>query len=364
MTTSPAPARISVSLVTGFLGIGKTTLIAALLRQPGMAGTAVVVNEFGAVGIDDAIFAQSLERRDVLLLANGCLCCTAGDDLALTLVELTRRTEHRPRRIVVETTGLADPVPLLHKLMGDPRIRPSIRLDSVITTIDAVNGAATLDEHLVARHQAAVADRRIITKSDIAPAGAADGLAGRLRALNAGADILIASHGAVSADQLFGASLYDDVSGAAQLDRWLNAEGHRHGPAHHHHDDHEHEHGHLHFSGEPAHGDAIGTWLVEHDAPIDWALLSPQLGRIVALRGASMLRLKGVVRTKDDPRPLVIHGVQRLFHAPVRLDSWPSTPRTSIVVIGSEGAYPAIEEIASALAASAVAAPTRREPAQ
>src|SRR5262245_61271742 len=157
--------RIPVSIVTGFLGSGKTTLIAALLRQPAMSGTAVIVNELGAVGLDDAIFAETLDRRDIGLLANGCICCTPGDDLALMLLRLTRLTENRPRRIVIETTGLADPVPLLHKLMGHPRLRNAIRLDAVVSTVDAVNGLRNLDDQPVALNQAAIADRRIITKS-------------------------------------------------------------------------------------------------------------------------------------------------------------------------------------------------------
>jgi G3E family GTPase len=362
--------RIPVSIVTGFLGSGKTTLISALLKQPGMEGTAVVVNEFGAVGIDDAIFAETLDRKDVLLLANGCLCCTAGDDLALTLFDLTRRTDHRPTRIVVETTGMADPVPLLQKLMGDPRIKFGTRLDSVVTTVDAVNGLRNLDDQQVALHQAAVADRRIITKSDLVDDDTVDALSARLRALNAGADIAVVSHGAIEADRLFGASLVDPRTGRADLARWLNADGHRVGHDHDHlGHDHDHDHHHdlgkdrahpssarIHFSGEPAHGDAIGTWLIEEERPVDWDLLSPRLGEIVARYGNSLLRLKGVLHTTGDPRPLVIHGVQRLFHAPVRIENWAGAPKTSIVAIGSEDAEPSIRRIAEALAAS-VAAP-------
>ncbi len=171
MTEPDTRTRVPLSLVTGFLGSGKTTLIAALLRHPAMAGTAVVVNEFGAVGIDDAIFAQSLDASDVRLLTNGCLCCTAGEDLAATVWSLARRDE-RPRRIVIETTGLAEPAAVLRRLIGDPRLRGSTRLDAVVATVDAVNGAATIATEPTAARQAAVADRRIITKGDIAGAAA------------------------------------------------------------------------------------------------------------------------------------------------------------------------------------------------
>jgi G3E family GTPase len=366
------PQRIAVSLVTGFLGSGKTTLIAALLRQPAMHGTAVIVNEFGAVGLDDAVFAQTLEPNDIRLLANGCICCTPGDDLVITLVELTRRAD-RPRRIVIETTGLADPVPLLQKLMGDPRLRPAIRLDAVVATIDAVNGLGNLDDQQVALHQAAIADRRIVTKADIAELGEVAKLTERLKALNAGADIRIVSHGAIAADELFGAALVDPETGRADLARWLNPEGHRAGPElghdHHGHNDdnhqhdheHEHHHAHIHFSGGPAHGADVGTWLIEEDAPVDWEHLSPLLGAIVSHYGDRLLRLKGAIFTADDPRPLVMHGVQKLFHTPVRLDRWPGPARTSIVAIGAPGAERAAALIAEALRASVVPQPAAAE---
>jgi G3E family GTPase len=270
------------------------------------------------------------------------------------LFDLTRRAEARPTRIVVETTGMADPVPLLQKLMGDPRIKLGTRLDAVVTTIDAVNGLRNLDDQQVALHQAAVADRRVITKSELVSSEAVAALSARLRALNAGAEIAVVSHGAVEADRLFGASLVDPHTGRADLERWLNADGHRVG--HEHDDDHDHDHAHIHFSGEPAHGDAIGTWLVEEERPVDWDLLSPRLGEIVSRYGNALLRLKGVLWTSGDPRPLVIHGVQRLFHAPVRIERWSGAPKTSIVAIGSDGAEPAIRLIADALAAS-IAAP-------
>jgi G3E family GTPase len=361
LTAEVTPDRIPISIVTGFLGSGKTTLISALLRQPRMHGTAIVVNELGAVGIDDAIFAENLNPKDVMLLSNGCLCCSAGDDLALTLLQLTRRTSERPNRILVETSGMADPVPLLQKLMGDPRIRNATRLDSVVATVDAVNGLRNLDEHDVALHQSAVADRRIITKADLVDGESVAALADRLRSLNAGAEIAVASHGAISADRLFGASLVDPGTGRADVDRWLNPRGHRVGRLH----DHGHDgHGHIHFSGAPGHGDGIGTWLIEEEARVDWDILSPRLGEIVRVHGGVMLRLKGVIWTTDDARPLVIHGVQKLFHAPVRIERWTGTPKTSIVAIGDKGAEIAVRLIAEALAASVLAPTTPAGPAR
>jgi G3E family GTPase len=273
-----------------------------------------------------------------------------GDDLVLSLLGLTRRSD-RPQRIIIETTGLADPVPLLQKLIGDPRLRPAIRLDAVVTTVDALNGLGNLDDQPVALHQAALADRRIITKADMAQLADVAALTERLKALNAGADIRIVSHGAIAAEELFGAALVDPLSGRIDLKRWLNTDGHRNGP--HGHDDD----GHVHFSGGPAHGDDVGTWLIEEGEPVDWEALSPRLGAIVSLHGDRLLRLKGAIFTNGDPRPLVIHGVQKLFHAPVRLDRWPGAARTSIVAIGAPGAELAASLIAEALSASVAARP-------
>ena len=285
--------RIPISLVTGFLGSGKTTLIAALLKQPAMEGTAVVVNEFGAVGIDDAIFAQSTDAENVLLLANGCLCCTAGDDLAATVWSLARRAD-RPRKIAIETTGLAEPAPVLQRLMSDPRLAQSTRLDTVVATIDAVNGLDNLDRQPIAARQCAVADRRVITKGDIADRAAVEALRQRLRALNPGAEILEVEHGRVDAERLLSAALYDAKAGTSDVDRWLNADAHR---SHAHRHGHHHDHGHRHEDHSAA------TWLIEEDRPIDWEVFLTRLGPIVGRFGDVMLRLKGVIQASDDPRP-------------------------------------------------------------
>jgi G3E family GTPase len=349
MAVEAAGERIPISLVTGFLGSGKTTLIAALLKQPAMAGTAVVVNEFGAVGIDDAIFAQSVDAENVLLLANGCLCCTAGDDLAATVWSLARRPD-RPKKIVIETTGLADPAPVLRRLMGDPRLAQATRLDTVVATIDALSGLDNLDHQDVAARQCAVADRRIVTKSDIAEPSDVEALKQRLRALNPGAGILEVNNGTIDADTLLSASLYDAKAGLSDVDRWLNAEAHHH-PAH---DDHQDEHSH--------HSSEVATWLLEEDRLVNWEAFLQKLGPIIGRHGDALLRVKGVIHASDDPRPIVIHGVQRMFHPPVRLHSWKSAPGTKIVIIGERAAEQAVAEIAKALAKSAASpAEPRRE---
>ena len=338
--------RIPISIVTGFLGSGKTTLIAALLEQPAMQGAAIVVNEFGAVGIDDAVFAQTLDADNVVLLANGCLCCAAGDDLASTIWALAMRPTP-PRRIVIETSGLAEPAPLLRRLMADPRLRQSTRLDAVVTTIDAINGLRILEEQPVALQQCAVADRRLITKVDLVDAPQIAALSKRLFALNRAASVVGVSRGAIDASVLFGAGLYDERRGRSDLDRWLNLDDHRAG------DPRRSRGVDIRFSCDEAHDPAIGAWLLEEFRPLDWDSLSPRLGEVIARDGDKLLRVKGVIWTRGDSRPLVVHGVQRMFHAPARLDRWTGTPTTSIVIIGDSGSAPAVESIADALAEAA-----------
>ncbi len=338
--------RIPISIVTGFLGSGKTTLIAALLEQPAMQGAAIVVNEFGAVGIDDAVFAQTLDADNVVLLANGCLCCVAGDDLASTIWALATRAI-APRRIVIETSGLAEPASLLRRLMADPRLRQSTRLDAVVTVIDAVDGLRNLEKQPVARQQCAVADRRLITKVDLVDAAQIAALSDRLFALNRGAPVVQVSRGAIDASVLFGAALYDERRGRSDLDRWLNLDDRRAGaPRRSRGVD-------IRFSCDEAHDPAIGAWLLEEFRPLDWDRLSPRLGEVIARHGDKLLRVKGVIWTLDDSRPLAVHGVQRMFHPPARLDRWTGPAATSIVIIGDKGSAPAVESIANALADAA-----------
>jgi G3E family GTPase len=351
MTQKAGRDRVAVSIITGFLGSGKTTLIASLLRQPAMQGTAVIVNELGSVGIDDAIIAESTDETNVLLLKNGCLCCTAGDDLKKTLLNLAQRSASSPRQILIETTGLADPVPLLLRVMGDPRLRDAIRLDAVVATVDGVNGLANLDDQPVAANQAGVADRRLITKADLTEPYQIEALSRRLLELNPGAEVRVICHGAVQASELLGVSLYDPERRRAQLDRWLDLDRYRSRMPH----QHPCGHGIVQVSSAPAHGASIRSWLIEQDGAVDWDTLSLRIGQIVAGYGAALLRVKGVIWTTCDTRPLVIHGVQRLFHHPIRIDRWPGAPRTSIVIIGDDnaGAVTAAELLAEALSAAA-----------
>jgi G3E family GTPase len=217
-----------------------------------------------------------------------------------------------------------------------------------------VNGRSDLDRQPVAARQCAVADRRIVTKADLAGPGEVAALTARLLSLNPGASVEVVANGAIDAARLFGASLVDPLTGHADLDRWLNLDAYRAAPL-----------GFarprdIHFAGGPAHDASVGTWLIEESCAIAWDALSPRLGEIVARYGDHLLRLKGVIQTVDDHRPLVIHGVQRMFHTPVRLQRWPGAPETSIVAIGDRGAEEAIALIAEALASSAAYEPAIR----
>jgi G3E family GTPase len=316
-----AMSQTPVSVITGFLGSGKTTLLRALLARPEMGDTAVVINEFGEVGLDHMLIESSDET--VVELASGCVCCTIRGDLAATLVDLLarRRAGLVPefRRIVVETTGLAEPGPILQVVMNDPLLAEELRLDRVTTTVDAVNGAATLDAHPEAVKQAALADRLVLTKTDLLRRPP-ERLIERLRALNPAAGIEFSNAADFDSSALFGGG-----APAERLVAWLAAHG-----------GHEH-HGHSH------HADDIASVAIVRDEAIPGVALALFLELLAEHCGARLLRLKGIVKLAEAPeRPAVIHGVQHVFHPPVWLDAWPDgDERTRIVLIakGVPGAW-------------------------
>src|SRR5216683_2761216 len=241
MSSNETSSLIPVTLLTGFLGSGKTTVLNHVLKEPGMAATAVIVNEFGEIGLDHLLVERSSE--DVVLLNSGCLCCTVRSDIVDTLTNLfvDRVKGKIPffTRVAIETTGLADPAPILHTLMTNPIVAARYMLDGVVTTVDAVNGAGTLDRQPEAVKQAAVADRLIVTKSDLAEPAALASLEARLRALNPGAPLLRAEHGAVDPSVLFGLGLFDPQTKSVEVRRWLQDEA---VAAQHDDDDHHHDH--------------------------------------------------------------------------------------------------------------------------
>jgi G3E family GTPase len=334
MSDSPQPDLVPISVLTGFLGSGKTTLLSRLIKRPEFSRTAVIINEFGEISLDHLLVEKGDES--VVQLRGGCLCCAIRGDLAATIEDLFARRARgevtRFDRIVVETTGLADPAPILQVLMDDPVLLNLIRLDGVIATIDAVNGEASLDNHEEAVKQAAVADRLLLTKADLArdPASRADtdALAARLSALNPGAPLIEASHGEVDPALLFDTGLYDPATKTADVRRWLRDEAYAAKAEKAAHDGHGHHH-----QDVNRHDARIRAFCITRERPLPATALMVFMEALTAHRGPDILRVKGIVNVKETPeRPAVIHGVQHVFHPLAWLETWPDEDRRTRIV--------------------------------
>jgi G3E family GTPase len=341
-TQNAAEQRIPVTVLTGFLGSGKTTLLNKLLRRPELADTAVIINEFGEIGLDHLLVEKS-DDEGMVTLNSGCLCCTVRGDLVRTMSELflkrSRGEVSQFKRMVVETTGLADPAPILHTLMTDPLLASRYRLDGVVTTVDAVNGGSTLDNHEEAIKQAAVADRLLLTKVDIADAPKLAELKHRLQHLNPGAEAISITGGEIDPNAILNAGLYNPDTKTADVKRWLHEEAyegsHDHGHKHGHDHGHDHGHGHDHKHGDDhghgeqdphnvnRHDDRIKAFCMTFDEPMSWSTVAAAFDALVTYRGPDLLRMKGILNVKDTDKPVVIHGVQHVFHPPATLEAWP-----------------------------------------
>ena len=332
--------RIPVTLLTGFLGAGKTTLLARLVRHPDMQRVAVVINEVGEIGIDHDIVAMASEN--IALLANGCICCSVRTDLQDTLRELFGQRRAGAiadfDRVVIETTGLADPAPVVQTLASDTMLAAHYRLDGVVTLIDAVNGAGQLERQPEAVKQVALADRVFITKSDIASAQQVQALQSALEALNPGARVSLLVKGAIEPKELVGLGLASARAGAQTLSFLGEAlEGSGGG-------------GEKSLRRTPAHDAAIRTLSLRFDAPFTWHGFSAAMELLANLRGPDLLRVKGIVNVEG--KPVVVQGVQHVFHEPVELDRWPSADRgTRLVFITRNIAADVIRNLLSAVAA-------------
>jgi G3E family GTPase len=344
--TSPAkplgPAEpIPLTVLTGFLGAGKTSLLNRLVTQPALAETAVIINEFGETGLDHLLVKPI--RDGVVLLQSGCLCCTLRGDLVDALEQLLRDLDNGRavfRRVILETTGLADPAPVLQTTMAHPYLVMRYRLDGVIAVVDAVNGAATLDAHLESVKQVAVADRIVLTKTDLLATPqdrlGREALTARLHALNPAAPILDAAANEATPERLLACGLFDPDRKIPDVKRRLAAEAYADSaPRHpgsgqpHHADDHHHHH------DVNRHDDRIRAFSFASEAAIPSAMLEMFLDLLRSVHGPNLLRLKGIVKLTERPEsPVVIHGVQHILHPMVRLPGWPDADqRTRIVLI-------------------------------
>jgi G3E family GTPase len=293
-------AKIPVTVVTGFLGAGKTTLLKRFLSSPEGQGTAVIVNEFGAVGIDDVLVRDSAD--ETVLLGNGCVCCITRTDLQAALRRLVfdreRGTVPPFGRVVIETSGLADPGPILQTFSTDRALGGEFHIDVVLTVVDAVTGAASLDSAAEARKQVILADRLVMSKTDLADTATAENLKARLQHLNPRASIEIA------------------ISGALDPQRVVEpAAGERSG-----------------FVAEAAHSDGVSSFVIQQDQPIEWLSFARSMETLIALRGADLLRVKGILNVAGCRGPVVVQYVQHLAHPPVELEIWPDQNRASRIV--------------------------------
>tara|TARA_Y100001934_G_scaffold254245_1_gene319935 strand:- start:2457 stop:3551 length:1095 start_codon:yes stop_codon:yes gene_type:complete len=330
---------IQVSLLTGWLGSGKTTLLNSLLKHEDMSKTAVLVNEFGDIGIDHDLVDTVDE--DLVELTTGCICCTIQGDLTRVLRELflkrVKGEVAKFKRVLIETTGLADPAPILHTLINDPIIATRFYLDGVISTSDAVFGFGQLDRHEEPRKQAAVADRIVITKTDMAEEEQLNDLESRLHSINPTAKIYRVTKGDIKPDKLFGCGLYDPETKTFDVKEWLREEAlrdqnttrshdHAHDHAHHPHGEHEHSH------DPDRHGDGISSFCIRYEEPLEWPAFVAWIQTLITHRGENLLRIKGIINIDGEEQPLAIHGVQHIFHHPVKLPEWPSEDRDTRIV--------------------------------
>lgn len=354
--------RRPVTVLTGFLGSGKTTTLARLLKAPEFAGTVAIINEWGEIGLDHLLIETTRER--FALLDNGCVCCTVRDDLVETLLNLVERARGGElpnfQRVVVETTGLADPAPILHALMAEERLGAAYRIDGVLTTVDAVNGLATLARHEEAVKQIAVADRLLITKTDLVDADTLSPLMARLAALNPTAEVILSRDGDAPPAALVGAG----VEAACDVVGWFERAASRVAPSRFQaqaHDQSCRDPGCADPRHGLRHGADITSFCVVIDEPVAWGAFKQWLEYLALLKGEDLLRFKGLIHVAERPdTPVVVHGVQHVFHPPRELERWPSEDRRTRLIFITRGVSRALIETTLSKFAAINAARMRR----
>lgn len=348
---------IPVNLLTGFLGSGKTTLLNHMLRSAAFSDCAVLINEFGSVGVDHHLIGAI--QGDVVLLRSGCICCTVRGDLASAILSLHAQREAGSipafKRLVIETSGLADPTPVLATLMHERVIRHQYRVGNVITTVDAVNAASQLAQFPQAIKQIAVADRMVMTKTDLVDVAHVRALQARLSRINGAPTVLQSLHRPPSAQQLLGEDVFDIKTKSAEVARWLQSAPL--GP-----------HRTLAGAGSGSHVDNICSLVLALDQQLDWHVFGVWLTLLLHAHGDRVLRVKGLLDVLGCDTPVVIHGVQHLVHPPVHLSGWPDGPRRSQLVFIARGMDQATIQnsfavFQQALARRPVATPTWSSPA-
>ena len=310
-------SEVTANLLTGFLGSGKTSLLRRLLRSPRLADTAVLINELGEVGLDH-LLVEAVDA-EVVLLKSGCVCCTIRGELKEALLRLRERQRRGEvpvfSRVVVETTGLADPAPILATFAADPMLRWHYRLGNIVTVVDAVNGAGNLDAFPEAVSQVAVADRLIVAKRDLAGEEGLAALERRLSALNPTASIQRSGGDDPPPLALLLDDVHDQRARTAEVARWFVDAQHGHG----------------------RHGGEVQAHLLASDRPLDWAAFGLWLSMLLNRHGQDILRVKGLLEVEGVDQPVVVQGVQHLIHPPLHLEGWPLSQRGTRLVVIARG---------------------------